>query len=144
MKLLLIILSAITLNTAAFAGTKEILKEIADHADVQNGDTDVSTYNLATFKLQDAIIQLSRSLPNRNGCGYATSGRRQLSLDSLKDINARDEVYEALQDLHKKGLVRYMIARTNNEGESENCSIFRFEIFTTDGYVLSLNYDWTT
>ena len=144
MRILLVILAALNLSTAAFSGTEATLKEIAEHAEVKNGDADVSTYKVENFKLQDAINQLNRNLPNKNGCGYRTSGRRQLSLDSLKDIDARDDAYETLQELHKKGLVRYMIARTNTDGESENCLIFRFEVFTTDGYVLSLNYDWTT
>ncbi len=144
------------LAASAQAGTEEELDAIAKIAEdfYGNGGYGVSKYNVKKFSVTKAIRELNKSLPNdpendQTGCQFTTTGRRTASLEALQNTlneaegSVAEDLVAALEKLNNAGRLRAMLSRTYAEGESEACSIYRFEIYTVDGYNLSLDFDWT-
>ncbi len=120
--------------------TKDILQEIADNAEVANGSTEVKEYNAKTL---DVSKELSNDLKvaqkHWDGCGpFKTTTYRRDSIRALEEYSHDQKVIDALMHLYqeKKISKSYSISTNHNV----ECSQIWVEIFTTDGYRLSLWY----
>jgi hypothetical protein len=125
------------------------LESIADGANIGNGDSAVVQYDMQTFKYIDAVNAIESSLENQNdadSCKFVTTRSTQGSLDDLNNLNTDDKSSEELQKLKDQGKIKHIISRQwdGNSGDSEYCSYYYFSIYTNEGQLLYLNYDYTT
>jgi len=68
---------------------------------------------------------------------------KELIRDEYDNFGSR-RFADVLKKLQHKGLIHHMLGRTYSEGEGEYCTFYYYRIYTTDGWVLSLDFDYTT
>ena len=129
--------------------TEELLNEIGDVANVSNGSWNVSRFKVKKLNLQKEVAKLEKGLPNGmydGECTFENYTSTEYSLETLSGNSWLEEDREApalLEELQQKGLILNMIGRGYMDGETEICALFHFKVFTTDGWLLDLEYNFT-
>ena len=126
-----------------------LLEEISEAAHVANGSSQVVKFNVKRFSLQRELRKLGKELPDNpeTECTFENYVSTQDSLDTLSGNGWLEEdtsTVPLLEKLQQKGLILHIIGRGLAEGETECCSYYYFRVFTTDGWVLELDYDFTS
>lgn len=80
----------------------------------------------------------------RGECTYFTQVGRRSNLKDFRDNDIDDEIIEDIENLYDQGHLKIIISRQYESGDTENCLRHLFKIYTVDGYVLTLSYDFTT
>jgi hypothetical protein len=142
MKRLLTLGLAVMALGAGAADLRLTLDRIADRADVANGSTNLAKFDKTVFSAQDAVYRMTRNRPSTRYCKFQTATSTKAVFSALKEQDA--PTASAIGSLHQSGKILFMVYRGLTEGESESCSFFSFDIYTKDGYRLSLDYDRTT
>lgn len=99
------------------------------------------------FKEMEEILENSSGEEESSGCQYTNQDSLKYNLDQLIDRNNYHldyEPQELLKSLVKKGLIKEVLSRGYADGESESCLAYNFFIYTTDGWVLKLYFNYTT
>lgn len=116
--------------------TEEFLEDISEDAMVHNGDVRIERFNPKKFNSDKEYTKLEKDLPDEGSCQYANFDY------AFEEIT--EEVERIERKLKQKGIFFKRISRTYEDGESEYCSHFYYYIYTTDGFILKLYYDYTT
>jgi hypothetical protein len=125
---------------AADSSTHKTLQQIADNADVGNGETDLTTYNASSLNLAAAISkdlnQVKKDFPD---CGpFKTTQYRRESIDALRKESNDSKTADALSDLYRQGKIAKIYSITTNIGI--DCSRMWVRVYTTDGELLKIYY----
>jgi hypothetical protein len=103
---------------------------------------DIKRYKPALLTKAKAEKRITAALPNTQYCKFKTLSGAQSIFSVVAEID--ELAAKVMWSLHKKGLIKYVLIRSFDEGESESCSYHQLQIYSTDGYVLELSYDFTT
>jgi hypothetical protein len=147
MKTLLFVL-ALLAAFPALADTRTELEKISEVADPGNGSTDVGRYDPSRFEVAKVVRKMARARPSTAKCEYGNMVGIKKVISTMSRISwfeEQDEVLRGLNRLAKAGKIEVIVARimTDNIEGSSYCDYYDFSVFTKDGYVLNLNYDYT-
>jgi len=128
---------------------KDHLETLADKANVANGNAGVVVYDVSTFSYVDAVKRIEDGLPDgddADSCKFVTTLSTQGSIDELGSHFFGDDSAKELKKLKDQGKIKHVISRIWDgiSGDSEYCSYYHFDIYTTEGLLLFLDYDHTT
>ena len=126
--------------------TEDLLNEIGEAANISNGSWQVVKFNVKRFRLSRELDKLEKELPDNPDaeCTFENYPSTQDSLSMLSGSSWLEEDITLLEKLDQKGLILHIIGRGLAEGETECCSYYHFKVFTTDGWVLELDYDFNS
>lgn len=124
----------------------DVFNELFDNDDVNvhNGDAGIITAKPGTTEA-DLVKSLEESLgPENHGdsCEFST-------VTGIDDVNYymkdySDDLYKLFKNMEKKGQIKAAAFRGFEDGESEYCSYYYFQILTNDGKIIYIDFDFTT
>jgi len=126
--------------------TKAVIESIEEYVEVHNGSVSSGLYDVNTFTMQKALRNLARGMKSEeDSCTYeSVVGRREAIALIRSESIGDDSVAEKLKELYDQGLLKTAVTRMHADGERESCSLYRVNVYTTDGNYLSIDYDFTT
>lgn len=129
------------LSSAGVNDTKTLLTQIGQNADVGNGSWDVKTYDVSTFDVTKAIASdLKEAQQQYPKCGkYSTIPYRRDSIKEIGKAASDNKTVDALSALYKQGKIAKMYA-IHNDMHNIDCAQLWVEVYTTDGFLLEINY----
>lgn len=136
-------------NAADDAKTLKSLKKIETMAGdwVGNGSIDLTTYDVEKLNIGKELASIKERFSNWGNCKFNTLVGRTENLAMMKKMKLNEEttVDEELASLHsRKRLKTILGAHWDGEtGEGVSCSVYYFEIYTTGGSLLVLDYQLT-
>ncbi|MFL5783122.1 MAG: hypothetical protein ACJ76H_00850 [Bacteriovoracaceae bacterium] len=135
MKTLFVFL-ALALTTTAFAKTtQQLLQDIADNADVANGNAEVKK---GSFNQKAADAQMKNWKSRWDNCTFTKPYVDDKALSSLLKYSDDSVTVNAIKELQKSHLVTKVYGyETDNDIA---CSQVWINVYTKDGYVLELWY----
>jgi hypothetical protein len=152
MKNLLSVLTAfLALSASAFADlspARQALDYIEtileENGGVNNGDYGVQKYDVSRLSIGAAVADYKR-MDRESECSYRIRVGRGNAIKEMQDSSVFDglvskEVTKTLRDMQSRGLLRTIISAVwdGEEGDSEACSNYYFDIYTTDGYLMHI------
>ena len=129
--------------------TEDLLNEIGEAANVSNGSWNVSRFKVKKLNYEKELAKLEKELPNGmydGECSFENYTTIQGSLGVLASDSWLEDEREAptlLEKLQQKGLIINILGRGHVDGETEICTLWHFKVFTTDGWLLDLEYNFT-
>lgn len=132
--------SRVPSSQASASSTRTLLLDLASEARLWNGYFELREFE--KYDAADAAEALEQFSPDTRYCGFATVNQASDALTRLKLEDA--PTAQKVRDLLHPGLIRALVLREPVRGEREYCSTYSFAIFTRDGLVLFLHYDFTT
>lgn len=151
---LLSILAAGVIPATAATRNEAGLRKIHDalQANLGNGDVSLTRYNPATLDADKKFAELKQWARDSHGhprtCRFDFQKGRRNNLELIADenIGLGEELAGILRKLHKDKQIKAFLSATWDSGHdmSENCSVYLYEIFTEDGWHLSITLDYTT
>lgn len=115
-----------------------------DDVDIHNGDAGIINTSASTTEA-DLINSLEESLGSDNHgdeCQFYTVTGFDDVNDYMKEHSY--EVYKLLKNMEKKGQIKAAAYRGFDDGPSEYCSYYYFQILTKDNKIIYLDFDFTT
>jgi|GEM_PF-6075256 len=138
------------------ADSKRTLEYVERFFGAGNGSTQVVRYNVRTFNARARTLVLNRALPTTRDCAYGTLigvqplarllTSRPIFNDQAEGApNAMAQAMAVLARMDRAGQLAFVVGRvmTDNIERDSYCDIYNIEIYARDGYVLSLNLDYT-
>lgn len=131
---------------------EDVFNEIFDNdgINVHNGDAGILKVKPGHTEA-DLVKSLEESLENYGDpdtdseydfCSYYTVTGSEDVIDYMKDHSS--DLAELLKNMEKKGQIKGAAYRGYDDGASEYCSYYYFEILTNDNKVIYVNFDFTT
>ncbi len=125
----------------------EIESSVADW--VGNGYAELGTYDPATLDIRAELASI-RDLhsPERWGdCRFKTTVGRRANIASMirLRLNEETDVDAKIADLHRRGKIKTILSSQwdQTSGDGVSCSVYYYEIYTTGGSRLILDYKLT-
>ncbi len=127
---------------------RRIAQVIADSAEVQNGGAGIYDYKLVGFSVKKTLSKLNKEVRRENKENSCQSTEfNEDSLDGLNDVIDNNHDFGYMADLvlllKRQGLIVSVLSNESDEWE-ESCAHNNFEIYLTNGILISLGYDFTT
>jgi len=152
---LLVLLTAAVLPATAATPNEAAIKAIHDRITANgmgNGDISLTRYNPARFDLTKAMKDLRQqaraSWGHPRTCRFDFQKGRRNNLKLLADENfgVGSDIADDIRKLFKAKQIKAILSATWDSGHdmSENCSIYTYEIYTEDGWLLYIHLNYTT
>ena len=143
---------------AAKTTVKEYLDKLVDVVSdvIGNGDVGVYEYDVKKLNIGKSINEIKETY---EGCSKEIVVGRRENIERMKEDDYIDDSFQdwhkvdhprtkfvaGVQKLYKAKKLKTIIGYTwdGDKGDSEYCSFSAYDIYTTDGYVLSVIFDFT-
>jgi hypothetical protein len=149
---LLVLLPCLALAAGTLGALKEIEKT-ADAGDMEmgNGGVYLSKYDVEEFDLAAAVAEVKKEIRRETGaerhCRFKVfTGRREaIDMIASNEWTKSPKVAAILRRLYDADQIKAIVTKAWDEasGDSEFCAIFQFDVYTTDGNKLTLDYQIT-
>ena len=136
-------LIVLSFSSPVFADSK-IFKEIADEAQIGNGDSTLGTYNKSIDKkalVKQGLAEMKQDYWENCGPWKTISDRRPAlkKIEELESMQDTTSIAKKLTALYEAGKITAIVGAISNE--NVECSLSWFQIYGTDGSVLKLHYN---
>lgn len=140
-------MSSSTAADSSLPSLKRIEDRCFNESCTHNGDNGIRKYKVDAFDIGEAAKELKESVSGSDCRFNIVVGRRE-NIRALKDKNLLFEsawVGKEVEALYKRGLIKTIISAQwdGSSGDGEYCSSYKFDVYTTDGYLLYFDFNYT-
>ncbi len=134
----------LSVNSQAGTLSKNFSEKMLNELSVHNGMAQIGTYNPKEFNLGKKVSDIKDENALGN-CSFKVSVSRKLAIESMKRMGDT-EAAGVIEGLYKKGLLKTaLVNQTDSETDAiEQCNSTELEIYSNDGEVLRIIYDYST